>query len=137
LPVLKHFEIGASPYGDKLCIWISVIPYLLKFCVYPININFFNSVFELYLSFLRWDCDKVFVKFQLPKFPNNIITFPITVDFDNYSNFWSSRPQPLQLLISTDQRLSRRRHYFCNVWVKSNRDHPSPGNPWGIWLLIK
>jgi hypothetical protein len=27
--------------------------------------------------------------------PNNIITFPITVDFDNYYNFWSSRPQSL------------------------------------------
>ena len=37
--------------------------------------------------------------------------FPITVDFDNYCNFLLSRPQPLQ--ISTDQRLLRRRYYFC------------------------
>jgi hypothetical protein len=84
----------------------------LKFCIYPINIIFFNSGFELYLCYLNvGDCVKVFVKFQFPKFPNNIITFPVTVDFDNNCNFWSSRPQPLQ--ISTDQRSSQRRYYFC------------------------
>jgi hypothetical protein len=69
----------------------------LKFCIYPININFFKfglrTLFVLLLNV--GDCVKVFVKFQFPKFPNNIITFPITVDFDNYCNFWSSRPQVL------------------------------------------
>jgi hypothetical protein len=78
------------------CAFEFLFIYLFKILYLSDQYQFFKfGLRTLFVLLKRWKFVKVFVKFQFPKFPSKKITFPITVDFDNYCNFWSSRPHPL------------------------------------------